>query len=53
MGRDPLVAPRVAGVVGVLVMLLLSTGLFWLIRRPDSSDGTSDTTHDQTHDVDA
>lgn len=50
---DARLSGGVAGVVGVLVMLLLSTGLFWLIRRRDSSDGTSDTTHDQTHDVDA
>ena len=27
-----------AGVVGVVVMLLLSTGLFWLIRRRDRDD---------------
>jgi cobalt/nickel transport protein len=50
---DARLSGGVAGVVGVLVMLLLSTALFWLIRRRDSSDGTSDTTHDQTHDVDA
>lgn len=50
---DARLSGGVAGVVGVVVMLLLSTGLFWLIRRRDSSDGTSDTTHDQTHDVDA
>lgn len=50
---DARLSGGIAGVVGVLVMLLLSTGLFWLIRRRDSSDGTSDTTHDQTHDVDA
>jgi cobalt/nickel transport protein len=27
-----------AGVIGVVVMLLLSTGLFWLIRRRDRDD---------------
>ena len=47
---DARLSGGVAGVVGVLVMLLLSTGLFWLIRRRDGSDATSDATHDSSHD---
>lgn len=30
---DARLSGGIAGVVGVLVMLLLSTGLFWLLRR--------------------
>ncbi|WP_210649822.1 PDGLE domain-containing protein [Nocardioides sp. SYSU D00065] len=35
---DPRVSGGVAGVVGVVVMLVLSTGLFWLIRRREPRD---------------
>ena len=47
---DARLSGGLAGVVGVVVMLLLSTGLFWLIRRRDGSDATHDTTHDSTRD---
>jgi len=35
---DPRLSGGLAGVLGVVVMLALSTGLFWLIRRRDPSD---------------
>jgi cobalt/nickel transport system permease protein/cobalt/nickel transport protein len=35
---DARLSGGVAGVIGVLVMLLLSTGLFWLIRRREPAD---------------
>lgn len=35
---DERLSGGVAGVVGVLVMLVLSTGLFWVIRRREPRD---------------
>lgn len=35
---DARLSGGLAGVVGVVVMLALSSGLFWLIRRRDASD---------------
>ncbi len=35
---DARLSGGVAGVIGVLVMLVLSTGLFWLIRRREPAD---------------
>jgi cobalt/nickel transport system permease protein/cobalt/nickel transport protein len=35
---DARLSGGVAGVVGVLVMLVLSTGLFWVIRRREPRD---------------
>lgn len=35
---DARISGGVAGVIGVLVMLVLSTGLFWLIRRREPTD---------------
>lgn len=35
---DARLSGGLAGVIGVVVMLLLSTGLFWLIRRRELSD---------------
>lgn len=46
---DARLSGGLAGVIGVVVMLLLSTGLFWVIRRRDPAE-----THADTHvDVDA
>ena len=39
---DPRLSGGVAGVVGVLVMLLLSTGLFWVLRRRGSPADAGD-----------
>ena len=45
---DARISGGLAGVIGVLVMLVLSTGLFWLVRRRghdrphDSPHGASD-----------
>lgn len=35
---DARLSGGLAGVLGVLIMLILSTGLFWLIRRRDHTD---------------
>lgn len=35
---DERLSVGIAGVVGVLVMLLVSTGLFWVLRRRDRAD---------------
>ena len=35
---DARLSGGLAGVIGVVVMLALSTGLFWLIRRRDRDD---------------
>lgn len=35
---DARLSGGLAGVIGVVVMLLLSTGLFWLIRRREPTD---------------
>lgn len=35
---DARLSGGLAGVIGVVVMLALSTGLFWLIRRRDRGD---------------
>lgn len=37
---DPRISGGLAGVIGVVVMLVLSTGLFWLVRRREPADGT-------------
>lgn len=39
---DPRVSGGLAGVIGVAVMLLLSTGLFWVVRRREPSDASRD-----------
>jgi cobalt/nickel transport protein len=44
---DARISGGLAGVIGVVVMLVLSTGLFWLVRRrgtgdSDDSDSASD-----------
>lgn len=38
---DPRLSGGLAGVIGVVVMLVLSTGLFWVVRRrgPAAGDG--------------
>lgn len=38
---DARLSGGLAGVIGVVVMLVLSTGLFWLIRRRDPDDTRS------------
>lgn len=38
---DPRVSGGLAGVIGVVAMLVLSTGLFWLVRRREPADGRS------------
>lgn len=38
-----------AGVVGVLVMLGLSTGLFWALRRRGTGDGSGDEHAEPAH----
>lgn len=40
---DPLLSGAIAGVVGVLVMLLLSAGLFWVVRRRGDPAASADT----------
>ena len=40
---DARLSGGVAGVVGVLVMLVLSTGLFWVIRRREPRDAPDPT----------
>ena len=35
--------------IGVVVMLVLSTGLFWLVRRRGTGDADSDTDSDGAH----
>ncbi len=35
---DPRLSGGLAGVAGVVVMLVLSTGLFWLVRRREPVD---------------
>jgi cobalt/nickel transport protein len=35
---DARISGGVAGVVGVVVMLVLSTGLFWVVRRREPAD---------------
>ena len=39
---DARISGGLAGVIGVVVMLLLSTGLFWLVRRRGTDDVDSD-----------
>jgi cobalt/nickel transport system permease protein/cobalt/nickel transport protein len=39
---DARLSGGIAGVVGVLVMLLLSTGLFWVLRRRGPTAGSED-----------
>ena len=38
---DARLSGGLAGVIGVVVMLLFSTGLFWLIRRREPTDSRS------------
>jgi cobalt/nickel transport protein len=38
---DRRISGGLAGVIGVVVMLVLSTGLFWLVRRREPADGGS------------
>lgn len=38
---DARLSGGLAGVVGVVVMLVLSTGLFWLVRRREPADSGS------------
>ena len=38
---DARLSGGLAGVIGVVVMLVLSTGLFWLVRRRDPTTPTS------------
>lgn len=38
---DARISGGLAGVIGVVVMLALSTGLFWVIRRRDPADSRS------------
>ena len=42
---DARISGGLAGVIGVVVMLVLSTGLFWLVRRrePHGDDADADT----------
>lgn len=44
---DPRVSGGLAGVIGVVVMLVLSTGLFWLIRRREPRGDDADAEADQ------
>jgi hypothetical protein len=46
---DARLSGGLAGVIGVVVMLVLSTGLFWLVRRRGTGDGDSDTDSDDAH----
>ena len=51
---DDRLSGGIAGVVGVLVMLVLSTGLFWAIRRRGAPDREPhDEHHHELHDADA
>jgi hypothetical protein len=42
---DARMSGGLAGVIGVVVMLLLSTGLFWLVRRRGTDDADSERAH--------
>ena len=44
---DARVSGGLAGVIGVVVMLVLSTGLFWLVRRRGTDDADSDEAHSE------
>ncbi|HEX5917983.1 MAG TPA: PDGLE domain-containing protein [Nocardioides sp.] len=37
---DARISSGLAGVIGVVVMLVLSTGLFWLVRRREPHDAS-------------
>ncbi len=39
---DPRLSGGLAGVAGVLIIALLSTGLFWLVRRRDDEHESAD-----------
>ncbi len=39
---DARLSGGLAGVIGVVVMLVVSTGLFWLVRRRDPRDADAD-----------
>ena len=38
---DARISGGLAGVIGVVVMLVLSTGLFWVVRRREPADSRS------------
>ncbi len=38
---DARISGGLAGVIGVVVMLVLSTGLFWVVRRREPTDSRS------------
>ena len=42
---DARISGGLAGVIGVAVMLVLSTGLFWLVRRRGANDADTDDAH--------
>ena len=42
---DGRISGGLAGVIGVVVMLVLSTGLFWLVRRRGADDADTDDAH--------
>ena len=42
---DARISGGLAGVIGVVVMLVLSTGLFWLVRRRGTDDADTDDAH--------
>ena len=42
---DARISGGLAGVIGVVVMLVLSTGLFWLVRRRGADDADTDDAH--------
>ena len=42
---DARISGGLAGVIGVVVMLVLSTGLFWLVRRRGTDDADADDAH--------
>jgi cobalt/nickel transport protein len=44
---DARISGGLAGVIGVVVMLVLSTGLFWLVRRREPRDADADADADQ------
>ena len=47
---DARISGGLAGVIGVVVMLVLSTGLFWLVRRRGTDDaGSDDAGSDDAH----
>jgi cobalt/nickel transport protein len=47
---DARISGGLAGVIGVVVMLVLSTGLFWLVRRRGTAHADSDPDSDAAPD---